>query len=49
MQLGGTTGGAEGLKGDSGDEAKDLDGFGRGGGRERLGTTIRDEGALELG
>lgn len=49
MQLGGTTGGAEGLKGDSRDEAKYLDGFGRGGGRGRLGTTIRDVGALELG
>lgn len=42
-QLGGTTEGAEGLKGDSEDKAKELDGLGRRGGRRRLGRTIRNE------
>lgn len=39
-------GGAEGLKGDSRGEAKELDGFGRE--RGRLGGTIHIEGHLEL-
>ncbi|ROJ62518.1 hypothetical protein DPX16_21504 [Anabarilius grahami] len=38
----------KGLKGDSGVEAEELDGFGRGG-RDRLGGVICNEGTLELG
>lgn len=49
MQLGGTTGGDKSLKGDTRYKSKELDGFGRGGGRQRLDRTIRNEGALELG
>lgn len=41
--------GADGLKGDSGGEAKKLDGFSRGGGRGRLGGTIQVERDLEVG
>lgn len=43
-QLGGTTEGAEGLKGDNKGKAKELDGLGRRGGRGKLGGTIREEG-----
>lgn len=49
VQLGGPTGGAEGLKVDSGDKAKKLGGFGSGGGKGRLDETIRDGGDLEQG
>ncbi|ROL44325.1 hypothetical protein DPX16_8747 [Anabarilius grahami] len=49
MQQSGTTGGADRMKGDSEVEADELDGFGSGGGRRRLGRNIRDEGYLELG
>lgn len=48
MQQSGTTGGAEGLKGDSGDKAEELYGFASGGGRGRLGGTIHNEGDLVL-
>ncbi|XP_067249906.1 uncharacterized protein [Chanodichthys erythropterus] len=48
-QHSGSTGGAEEAKGDSRGEAEEPDGFGRGGGRGRLGGTICDEGDLELG
>lgn len=48
-QQGRTTGGAEGLKGNSGGQAEELNGFGSGGGRGRLGGTICDIGDLELG
>jgi hypothetical protein len=43
-----TTGGAEGLKGDSRGEPDELDVFVRGEGRERLGVTIHDKGDLKL-
>lgn len=53
MQLGGTTGGAEQLKGDNGDEADELDGLRRGGGRGRLHLELSranvDEGDMMLG
>lgn len=48
-QQGRTTGGAEGLKGNSRGQAKEPNGFGSGGGRGRLGGTICDNGDLELG
>lgn len=44
-----TTGATEGLKGESGGQAEELDDFGRGDGRGRLGGTIGDKGDLELG
>lgn len=43
-----TSGGAGGLKGDSGDDAEELDGFDSGGGRWRLCRTICDKGDLRL-
>lgn len=49
MQLGRTTAGTEGLKGEGRDEAEKLDRFGRQGGKRRLGGTINDKGDLELG
>lgn len=42
MQQSGTTGGAEGLKGDRGDD--EPDGIDSGGGRARLGRTIYNKG-----
>lgn len=39
---------AEGLKGDSGGKFDELDGFGSGGGKGRLGRTIRNERVLVL-